>query len=86
MAGEERQDAGIFAYTLVEHVADQEGDENAQSYLIEVVDEVMLLEPGVKEHFTDMLLTELVEEMHRLGARHCAALVELIRTKWGQDA
>ena len=90
MAGEERQDAGVFAYGLVEYIADREGDERAQGYLIEVVDEVMSLEPGVREHFCDLFLTELCEEIaRREDPRHAHATVELIRqieNDWRNDA
>ncbi len=79
MAGEERQDAGTFAYTLVEHIADVEGDENAQAYLVEMVEEIMLLDPGVREHLSDLLLTELKEEIARCeDSRHSRAVVGLI--------
>ena len=90
MAGEERQDAGTFAYALVEHVADQEGDDAAQAYLIEVVEEVMLLDPGVREHFSDALLTELKEKVaRREDSHHAHATVELIsqiEQDWRQQA
>ena len=90
MAGEERQDAGIFAYALVEHVADQEGDAAAQAYLIEVIEEVMQLCPAVREHFSDLLLGELVEEIaRREDSRHSHAVIELIKAieqDWRNDA
>lgn len=87
--GGEAQDAGTFAYTLIEHLADEHG-EGAQAYLIEVVDEVMLLEPGVREHFADLLLGELCEEVaRREDARHSHATVELIsaiQADWRQQS
>ncbi len=89
MVGEERQDPEMFAYTLVEHLADEHA-EGAQAYLTAVVDEVMLLEPGVREHFSDLLLEELCEEVaRREDPRHSHAIVTLIRDiaeDWRQDA
>ena len=78
----ERVDPGDFAYGLVEHVADVEGDENAQAYLIEVLDEVMLLEPGLREHFAGALLVDLVEELMRRGSAICAKRVTEIAEHW----
>ena len=90
MASEERQDAGMFAYTLVEHVADVEGDEHADEYLIAVIDEVMQLCPAAREHFSDLLLTELKEEIvRREDSRHSRAvvgLIEQIENDWSNDA
>lgn len=81
MAGDfELPDAETLAYQLSEAAADQEGDDKAQAYLVEVVDEVMLLEPGVREHFSDLLLGELVEEIaRREDPRHSHAVIELIK-------
>jgi hypothetical protein len=75
----ERVDPGIFAYQLCEHVADVEGDEHAQEYLIEMVDEIMLLEPGIREHLSDALLGELKEELvRREDAKFVHATITLI--------
>lgn len=90
MTGEERQDAGVFAYGLMEYVADTEGDERAQGYLIEVVEEIMLLDPGVKEHVVETLLGELKEEIaRREDPKHSHAtirLIEDIEQGWRNDA
>ena len=75
-------DPGIFAYQLCEHVADVEGDEHAQEYLIEVVGEIMLLEPGLREHFAGALLVDLVEELIRRGSAICAKRVTEIAEHW----
>ncbi|MDP9476633.1 MAG: hypothetical protein M3R38_13270 [Actinomycetota bacterium] len=87
--GEERQDAATFAYTLVEHLADEHGD-GAQAYLIGVVDEVMILEPAVREHFADALLGELKEEVARKEdpkhSRAVVALIEDIEKEWRQQS
>ena len=85
----ERVDPGIFAYQLCEHVADVEGDEHAQEYLIEVVGEIMLLEPDIREHFAGLVLEELREEIARTeDARFSHAAVEIIgqiEQKWRND-
>ena len=90
MAGAERQDAGTFAYTLVEHLADEHGDDDAQAYLIEVVEEVMLLDPGVKEHVVDAVLADLKEDIaRREDSRYSHAIVQLIaqiQTDWSNDS
>ena len=54
MTGEEKVTPDMFAYQLCEHVADQEGDEHADEYLIAVDDEVMKLCPAAREHFSDL--------------------------------
>ena len=89
MAGEERQDPEMMAYTFSEHVADQEGDD-AQAYLAAFLDELLVLEPGLREHFSDMLLTELKEEIaRREDSQHAHATIELIsqiEQDWRNDA
>ena len=73
----------------MEHLADEHGD-GAQAYLIEIVDEVMVLEPGVREHFSDLLLGELCEEIaRREDPKHSHATVELIaaiQAGWRQES
>jgi len=85
----ERVDPGTFAYQLCEHVADVEGDEHAQEYLVEVVDEIMLLEPGVREHLSNALLADLKEELvRREDAKFVHAtitLIEEIEQDWRND-
>jgi len=85
----ERVDPGVFAYQLVEHVADVEGDENADAYLAEVVSEVMELHPAVKERFVDAVLTDLIEEVVRVEdpkySRAVVQLIEDIASGWRND-
>lgn len=70
----------ILAYTMSEAVADQEGD-TAQEYLIAFMDELLTLEPGLREHFSDTLLTELKEELiQREDAKLVHATVTLIES------
>ena len=74
----ELPDADILAYQLSEAVADQEGDA-AQEYLVRFLDELLTLEPGLRSHFSDLLLGELkAEVVRREDSRHSRAVVALI--------
>ena len=53
--------------------------------LIRFVDEAMERRPAVKQHFSDLLLEELVEELHRRGAKDAAQLVQEIDQDWSND-
>lgn len=79
-----------LAYTMSEEVADTVGGDGAQEYLVRFVDELLTLEPGLREHFTDLVLTELCEEITRCeDSRYAHATIELInqiQEKWRQDA
>ncbi len=78
---EEQTDAGTFAYQLSEHIADRVGDENADAYLAEVVDELFGLVPGLRHHFSDALLIELKEEIARCeDPKHSHATITLIES------
>ncbi len=83
---EEQIDAGAFAYQLAEHLADAMGGEHADAYLAEVVGELMLLCPGIKDRFSDGLLGELKEEIaRREDPKHSHAtitLIENIEDEW----
>jgi hypothetical protein len=83
---EEKTDAGTFAYQLSEHVADRVGDGHAEAYLAEVVGELMLLCPGVKDRFSEKLLGELKEEIARREdpkyAHATITLIETIEDEW----
>lgn len=72
-------DAPMFAYQLVEHVADHAGDGRADAYLTETVREVMELAPAVKEAVVADLMTELKEEIaRREDSRHAHATITLV--------
>jgi hypothetical protein len=85
---EERQDPQMMAYTFSEHVADTESEPG--DYVRRFVDELFELEPGLREHFTDMVLTELCEEIaRREDPKHSLATVALIQNiaeDWRNDA
>ena len=86
---DEKVDAGTFAYQLSEHVADRMGNEQADTYLTELVEELMLLYPAARQHFSDALLTELKEEIaRREDPKHSHATIELItriENDWRND-
>ena len=86
----ELPDAGTFAYQLSEHVADRLGDEHADAYLAEVVGELMLLCPAIRERFADEFLGELKEEIaQREDPRFSHAtitLIESIEADWRSRA
>ena len=86
---EEQTDAGTFAYQITQHLGDRVGDEHADAYLAEVVGELMLFCPGVKERFGDGLLSELKEEIVRKeDPKHSHAtvtLIEEIENDWRND-
>ena len=73
----ERVDPGTMAYTFSEHVADTEADPG--EYLQRFLDELLVLEPTLREHFSDTLLGELKEEVvRREDSRHSRAVVALV--------
>jgi hypothetical protein len=77
----DQTDAGTFAYQLTQHLTDVMGDENADAYLAEMVGELMLLCPGIKDRFSDELLGELKEEIaSREDPKYAHATITLIET------
>lgn len=84
MSGE-RQDAGVLAYTLVEYVANVEGEEHAQAYLTEVVQEIFVLEPGVREAIVGRILDDLKQRLRRDDTDFgfaCANAVAYVEREW----
>jgi hypothetical protein len=82
-------EADTLAYTFSEAVAEQEGDA-AQEYLIAFMDELFQLEPGLRQRFSDRLISELKEEVvRREDARFShsvVTLIESIEADWGQES
>ncbi len=82
-------DPGMFAYSLISHLLDEHGEAAAEPYLIRVVEEVVELEPGVRQRLSDLLLTELKEEIARREdprfSRATIALIDEIEGKWRQE-
>jgi hypothetical protein len=80
-------DAAILAYTMSEAVADQEPDPDA--YLRRFLDELLALEPGLRQHVSDRLLTDLKGEVLRDDTDFAHAVhnaIVSIETKWRNDA
>lgn len=78
----------MMAYTFSEHIHDTETD--PEGYLERFADELFVLEPALKGRFSDLLLTELKEEIvQREDSRHSravVALIEQIENDWRNDA
>ena len=83
----EKQDAGTFAYSLFEHVADVHGDADADLYVSKVVAELFELSPIVREHVSDLILADLTEELHRRGqpGRDAARMVGVVQRDWANE-
>jgi hypothetical protein len=85
---DKQTDAGTFAYQLTQHLGDLLGDENADAYLAEVVGELMLLCPSIKDRFSDELLGELKEEISRDDTEFAAACrnaIVMVEERWRND-
>ena len=77
MTDECRVDPETMALTFSEHVADTEPDPDG--YLRRFLDELLVLEPNLRQRFSDALLTDLKEEIaRREDPKHSHATVELI--------
>lgn len=85
-SAEERVDPAAFARQLFEHLADVHGDADADVYLARVIAELFGLSPIAHEHICDLILVELVEELHRRGrhGREAAQLVAETQRDWTQ--
>lgn len=68
-------DPGDFAYALAEHLADGLGDQ-ADQYLVEAVQELLHLNPGVREQVLGAAISDVREELHRQGDADAARAVE----------
>ncbi len=84
---DERVDPETFALQLAEHVADLHGDDRVDLYLARVVAELFETSPGLREHISDLLLTDLTEELCRRGdaGREAARAVAEVQRNWAND-
>jgi hypothetical protein len=74
-------DPAMGAYSLTEAVADGLGEERMQPYFEALVGELMALMPGLRQHFSDALLTDLKEEIaSREDPKYAHATITLIET------
>ena len=82
----EEIDAEILAATLIEHVADTVGEEEADARITRVVAELFGIRPGVCERIVEKLTTDLKEEIARREdprySRATIALIETIEEEW----
>ena len=87
MAGEERVDPETMALTFSEHVADTEADPDG--YLAAFAEELLTLEPALRQHLSDLLLTDLKEEIVRRDdskySHATVRLIEDIEQDWRND-
>ena len=86
MADFELPDAAILAYTMSEAVADQEPDPDA--YLHGFLDELLSLEPGLRQHVSDLVIGDLKGEVLRDDTDFAYAVHNAIvgvETKWRND-
>ena len=90
MAAFDFTDPTTDAYSYTEAVTDELGEERVQPYFEALTDELFQLLPGLREHFTDIVLDELCEDVaRREDSKHAHATVALIQSiaeDWRRDA
>ena len=82
-------DAATLAYQMSEAVADSETIADPTAYLVDFVTELFELEPGVRQHFSDALLTELKEEIRRdqgTLSGFPVACIETVERRWEEQS
>lgn len=82
----ERMDPETLALTMSEHVHDDE--ENPDTYLRRFLEEFLTLEPGLRQHVSDLVIGDLKEEISRDDTEFAAACrnaIVNIETKWRSD-
>jgi hypothetical protein len=79
----ERVDPEMLAYTMSEHVHDTEPD--ADAYLRGFVEELLSLEPGLRQHVSNLLIGDLKEEIFRDDTEFAAACrdaIVMVEQRW----
>ncbi len=82
----EREDPEMLAYTLSEHAHDTEEDPDA--YLRGFVEELLNLEPDLRQHVSDLVIGNLKGEVLRDDTDFAYAVhnaIVNIETKWRND-
>jgi hypothetical protein len=83
-------DPALDAYSFTEAVSDELGEERVQPYFETLVGELFGLLPGLRQHFSDALLTEIKEEIARREdpkyAYATITLIETVEDEWRNDA
>lgn len=84
---DEHLDPETFALQLAERVAVQQADADVDLYLARTVARLFEMSPGLREHISDLLLTELSEALHRRGrpGREAARMVAVVQREWSQE-
>ena len=83
---ENRMDPEMTAYVFSEHVRDTEPDPDA--YLRAFFDELLSLEPGLRQHVSDLVIGDLKGEVLREDTDFAYAVhnaIVSIETKWRND-
>jgi hypothetical protein len=81
-------DPAMDAYAYAETIADELGEEAVTGYFEALVGELMELIPGLRSHFSNVLLTELKEEIAQANPDQASAAIRLIEgaeEKWRND-
>ena len=73
----ERVDPETMAYTFSEHVHDTE--EAPYAYLRRFLEELLALEPGLRQHVSDLVIDDLKEA---IGSRETVELIETVEDEW----
>jgi hypothetical protein len=74
-------DPAMDAYAYSEAVADELGEEAVEPYFEVLVGELFELVPGLRDHYSNALLTELKEEIaQREDPEYAHATITLIET------
>ena len=75
-----------LAATLMEHVVETVGEDEADARVTGVVEELFAIRPGVLERIVEQLTTDLKEEISRREdprySRATIALIETIEDEW----
>ncbi len=82
----ERVDPDMLAYTMSEYVHDTEPEPDA--YLRRFLEELLMLEPGLRQHVSDLVIGDLKGEVLRDDTDFAYAVhnaIVSIETKWRND-
>ena len=83
MAGQ--QDARDYARQIYEQVANEYADPTDLAlYLAKVIAEILELSPGAREHISDFVIAELVEELARHGEEEAVRAVLMAQRDWSR--
>ncbi|MDP9480333.1 MAG: hypothetical protein M3R38_32505 [Actinomycetota bacterium] len=82
-------DPATDAYSYAKAVSDELGDDAANAYFRELVEELLILVPGLRERFCDLLMSDLKEAVAAKEdsryAHATIALIEDIENDWRNE-